>query len=154
MNSGKTTMKGMEDMIKRIQYFNFQNALEAIEYYEEFFDAKLISKQMGDDEMFADSKMPESVDKDFVMHAEIEIFGYPFYISSTWGNRPINNEGAMVCFTFKADDEAEKEKIMTFYQRALDAGVQVDMPMEETEWTSMFASFTDRHGVNWMLSGE
>lgn len=141
-------------MIKRIQYFNFPNALEAIDYYVEIFDAKLISKQTGDSEMFAESDMPESVDKDFVMHAEIEVLGHPFYISSTWENNPINNEGAMVCFTFNPDDAVEKEKIMAFYQKAVDAGVQVDMPMEETEWTSMFASFKDKYGVSWMLSGE
>ncbi|HIV81456.1 MAG TPA: AraC family transcriptional regulator [Candidatus Salinicoccus merdavium] len=29
-------------------------------------------------------------------------------------------------------------------------GVDVKMPMEETEWTSMFAAFDDKYGVSWM----
>lgn len=26
--------------------------------------------------------------------------------------------------------------------------------LEQTEWTPMFASFRDKYGINWMLSGE
>lgn len=141
-------------MIKAIQYFNFQNALEAIRYYEKNFDAEVVAVQTGDDDMFKDSEMPEGVDKDFVMNAEIKVLGQPFYISSTWQNSEINNEGAMVSFIFDLNDQDEKERVKSFYNKAVDAGVEVQMELGETEWTPMFASFRDSYGVSWMLSGE
>lgn len=141
-------------MIKTIQYFNFQNALEAIRYYEKNFDAEVVAVQTGDAEMFKDSDMPEGIDENFVMNAEIKILGQSFYISSTWQNSEINNEGAMVSFTFDLNDNDEKERIKSFYNKVVDSGVKVEMELGETEWTPMFASFRDAYGVNWMLSGE
>lgn len=39
-------------MIKAVTYFNFGNALEALTFYEEKLGAEIVSKTMGDDEMF------------------------------------------------------------------------------------------------------
>lgn len=143
-------------MVKHFQYFNFQNALEAIGYYKNNFNAALVSIQMMDDAMFEDTSefndIPAEVKENFAMHAEIEILGSGFYISDTWNNKPINNEGAMMAFVF--DLETEKKQMISFYEQAVDSGVDVQMPLEEAEWTSMFASFKDKYGVNWMLSGE
>lgn len=143
-------------MVKHFQYFNFQNALEAIDYYKNNFGASLVSIQMMDDAMFEDTSefkdVPADVKRNFVMHAEIEIMGHGFYISDTWKGNTINNEGAMMAFVF--DLETEKEQMVSFYEQAVTSGVDVQMPMEETEWTSMFASFKDKYGISWMLSGE
>jgi len=143
-------------MVKHFQYFNFQNALEAIDYYKNNFGASLVSIQMMDDAMFEDTSefkdVPADVKRNFVMHAEIEIMGHGFYISDTWNGKSINNEGAMMAFVF--DLKTEKNQMVSFYEQAVASGVDVQMPMEETEWTPMFASFRDKHGVNWMLSGE
>src|SRR5699024_12149387 len=112
--------------------------------------------QMMDDAMFEDTSefkdVPADVKRIFVMHAEIEIMGHGFYISDTWNGKSINNEGAMMAFVF--DLKTEKNQMVSFYEQAVASGVDVQMPMEETEWTPMFASFRDKHGVNWMLSGE
>lgn len=139
-------------MTKAVQYFNFQNSKAAIQYYKDNLNAEVVSIQMGDDEMFAGSDMPGSIDGDFVMHAEIKILGHSFYISDTWNKQKMNNDGAMVCFTFNI--ETEKETIESFYQQAVDAGMEVRMPLGETEWTSMFGSLKDKFGVEWMFSGE
>lgn len=139
-------------MTKAVQYFNFQNSKAAIQYYKDNLNAEVVSIQMGDDEMFAGSDMPGSIDGDFVMHAEIKILGHSFYISDTWNKQEMNNDGAMVCFTFNI--ETEKETIESFYQQAVDAGMEVRMPLGETEWTSMFGSLKDKFGVEWMFSGE
>ncbi len=42
-------------MFNAVQYFNYSNALEALEFYEKNFGAKVISKVMADNEMFKDS---------------------------------------------------------------------------------------------------
>ena len=143
-------------MVKHFQYFNFQNAREAIDYYKNNFSASLVSIQMMDDKMFEDTSefkdIPADVKENFVMHAEIEILGHGFYISDTWNGKPINNEGAMMAFVF--DLETEKDQMVSFYEQAVESGVDVQMPMEEAEWTPMFASFKDKYGINWMLSGE
>lgn len=143
-------------MVKHYQYFNFQNAQEAIDYYKDNFNASLVSIQMMDDPMFEDAsefkEVPAEVKENFVMHAEIEILGHGFYISDTWNGKSIDNEGAMMAFVFNL--ETEKEQMVSFYEQAVASGVDVKMPMEAAEWTPMFAAFDDKYGVSWMLSGE
>src|SRR5690625_349373 len=127
-------------MVKHFQYFNFQNALDAIDYYKNNFNAALVSIQMMDDAMFEDTSEFEDVSaevkENFVMHAEIEIMGHGFYISNTWNGKAISNEGAMMAVVF--DLETEKDQMISFYEQAVESGVDVQMPMEETEWTPMF----------------
>lgn len=143
-------------MIKAVTYFNFGNALEALTFYEEKLGAEIVSKTMGDDEMFKnlpeEYKMPDEVAKRFVMNAEFKILGQHFMVSSTQGERPVNNEGMNVCFTFDGNDEEDVKAATTFYQRALDAGCQETMPLGETEWSKLYGMFQDTFGVTWMIN--
>jgi Uncharacterized protein conserved in bacteria len=66
-------------MIKAVQYFNFSNALEALEFYEKNFDAVINSKSLATDPMFADALDEMGMSKEdaetFVMNAEFEVLG-------------------------------------------------------------------------------
>lgn len=143
-------------MFKAVTYLNTNRASEMLAFYEDKFGAKIISKIMGDNEMFAgsseDMQMPAEMAKDFVMNAEFEILGQTFMVSDSWGKREINNEGANVCFTFDCNNESEVAQAQSFYQSAVDAGCEIVMPMGATEWTKMYAMFNDPFGVTWMVS--
>ncbi|WP_411843317.1 VOC family protein [Salinicoccus sp. HZC-1] len=145
-------------MFKAVQYFNFSNALEALEFYQKNFGARIISKSMADNEMFRESleHMGMSLDEaeNFVMNAEFEILGQHFMASSTWKQKEIDNEGASICFTFDGKDNEAVEKAKDFYGRAVEAGCKVDMELGPTEWTELFASIRDPYGISWMLSAE
>lgn len=143
-------------MFKAIVYLNTNRANEMLDFYQEHFGAKIISKTMGDDPMFAgsgeDMQMPAEMAKDFVMNAEFEILGQSFMASDTWGKEEIDNTGANVCFTFDGSNEEEVSQAKDFYQKAIEAGCEITMPLGETEWTKLFAMFDDPFGVSWMLS--
>lgn len=145
-------------MFNAVQYFNYSNALEALEFYEKNFGAKIINKAMADDNMFSDSLeemgMAEEEAGTFVMNAEFEILGQHFMASSTWGQKEIDNEGASMCFTFDGKNDEAVNMARDFYNRAVEAGCKVDMELGPTEWTEFFASVRDPYGITWMLSAE
>lgn len=145
-------------MIKAVQYFNYSNALEALDFYEKNFGAKILSKTLASDPMFVESLgemgMSKEDAQDFVMNAEFEILGQHFMASSTWGHEEIDNSGAAVAFSFDVKNPEELEQIEQFYKRAVEAGCHVDMEAGPTEWTKYFASVKDPFGISWMMSGE
>ncbi|GGB06707.1 glyoxalase/bleomycin resistance/extradiol dioxygenase family protein [Macrococcus hajekii] len=143
-------------MFKAVTYFNFSNALEALQFYENKLGAKVITQTMGDDDMFKgmpdEYKVPQEVASKFVMNAEFVLLGNRFMVSDTMGQRPVNNEGVNICFTFDANDTKEIEKATAFYNQAIEAGCEATMPLGQTEWTKLYGMFKDPYGVTWMVN--
>ncbi|MCG7418867.1 VOC family protein [Macrococcoides goetzii] len=143
-------------MIKAVPYFIFHNTLEVLDFYEQHLGAKIISKTLGDDEMFKDMpdefKMPDDVAKQFVMNAEFEIFAERFMVSDTWGQKEVSNEGTSVCFTFDGNNEEEIKAATEFYNKAIAAGCKEEMPLGQTEWSKLYGHFKDPFGVTWMIN--
>nr|WP_263312724.1 glyoxalase/bleomycin resistance/extradiol dioxygenase family protein [Mammaliicoccus sp. Marseille-Q6498] len=133
-------------------YFNFQNSIEALKFYEEKLGATDIMRVPGNHEMFKDApeefKMPES----FTMNASFKILDKTFLCSDTWQNKPIDNEGAQVCFQFNYDNVEDREAIQELFKKAEDAGCKIQMPLNKVEWSPMFGSFKDPFGVSWMAN--
>lgn len=140
--------------MKAVQYFNFQNSLAALNFYEEHFGATDIQRVGGDHEMFANMPEEYQVDADFTMNASFNILGETFYCSDTWKNKKIDNSGAIVTFTFDGSNEAEKEKAKAFFDKAVEAGCEVTMPLGKTEWSDFYGMFNDPFGVTWMVNAE
>lgn len=141
-------------IMKAVQYFNFQNSLAALNFYEEHFGATDIQRVGGDHEMFANMPEEYQVDADFTMNASFNILGETFYCSDTWKNKKIDNSGAIVTFTFDGSNEAEKEKAKAFFDKAVAAGCEVTMPLGKTEWSDFYGMFNDPFGVTWMVNAE
>lgn len=101
-------------MIKAVQYFNYSNALEALEFYEKNFDAVINSKVLASDTLFTDALDEMGMSKEdaetFVMNAEFEILGQKFMASSTWEQKEIDNSGAILAFTFDINNSDELEQ--------------------------------------------
>lgn len=145
-------------MIQAVQYFNYSNALEALDFYENNFNAKVNTKVLASDPMFEKSLDEMGMSKEdaetFVMNAEFEILDQKFMASSTWGHEEIDNSGAAVAFTFDIKNAEELNQMKSFYSSAIEAGCRADMEAGPTEWSEYFASFKDPYGINWMISGE
>lgn len=143
-------------MIKAIAYLSSNRANEMLDFYEKHFGAVIKTRIMANDKMFEssseDMKMPEELAKDFVMNAEFEILGQTFMLSDSWEKKEVNNEGAAICFTFDGSNEEEVKMATDFYQGAVDSACQITMPLGKTEWTNMYAMFTDPFGISWMIS--
>lgn len=145
-------------MIQAVQYFNYSNALEALNFYEKNFNAEVNSKVLASDPMFEKALDEMGMSKEdaetFVMNAEFEILGEKFMASSTWGHKEIDNSGAAAAFTFDIKNAEELKQMKSFYSSAIEAGCHVDMEAGPTEWSEYFASFKDPYGISWMISGE
>ena len=144
-------------MVEAIQYFNFPNANEALDFYEENFDAVITSKVLASDPMFEDGLeemgMSQEDAESFVMNAEFEVLGQKFMVSTTWEKKEIDNSGANVTFVFNTSNQEYYDTVKQFYRKAIEAGCVADMEEGPTEWTEYFASFKI-HLVSWMISGE
>lgn len=145
-------------MFRAIPYFNFQNALEAIDYYVEYFDAEIIAVTKASHEMFEGApeeyRMTEEEAEKFIMNAEIKILGQSIFISSTWGGEAINNEGVQVAFVFDGENEEAVKEAESFFHKASQSEVRVDVPLGPTAWTKMYGQFQDKYGVDWMISAD
>lgn len=143
-------------MINAVTYLNFPNALEALTFYKEKFGASIINQTMGDDEMFKDLppeyKMPEEIAKQFVMNAEFELLGQRFMVSDTMGQRSVTHEGISICFTFDGSSDEETKEVTSFFERAIEAGSEITMPLGATEWTKLYGMFKDPFGITWMVN--
>lgn len=145
-------------MFKAIPYFNFQNALEAIDYYVEHFGAEVVAVTKASHDMFQDApeeyRMTEEEARNFIMNAEIRILGQSFFISSTWAGKETNNEGVQVAFVFDGEDEDALKEAEEFFDKASQAGARVDVPLGPAAWTKMYGAFHDKYGVDWMISAD
>lgn len=140
--------------MKAVQYFNFQNSLAALNFYEKHLGATNIQRVSGDNEMFNDMPEEFQVPPDFTMNASFEILGERFYCSDTWKNKKIDNSGAIVTFTFDHSNEADKAAAQAFFDKAVEAGCEVTMPLGATEWSEFYGMFNDPFGVTWMINAE
>ncbi|MBU0439204.1 VOC family protein [Staphylococcus succinus] len=140
--------------MKSIQYFNFQNSLSALNFYEKHLGATNIQRLGGDDEMFDHMPKEYQVDDDFTMHASFEILGETFYCSDTMDNKKIDNSGAIAVFTFDYTNEADKDKAVAFFNKAIEGGCKATMPLGKTEWSKLYGMFNDPFGVTWMINAE
>lgn len=58
------------------------------------------------------------------------------------------NIGNNVYIQFEADSAEEARQLF----RALSDGGSVEMDLQKTEWAELYASWTDRYGVRWMVT--
>src|SRR5699024_3631295 len=102
-------------MVEAIQYFNFPNANEALDFYEENFDAVITSKVLASDPMFEDGLeemgMSQEDAESFIMNAEFEVLGQKFMVSTTWEKKEIDNSGANVTFVFNTSNQEDYDTV-------------------------------------------
>ncbi|MDG0844531.1 glyoxalase/bleomycin resistance/extradiol dioxygenase family protein [Staphylococcus equorum] len=140
--------------MKSVQYFNFQNSLAALNFYEKHLGATDIQRIGGDHDMFADMPEEYDIDKNFTMNASFKILGETFYCSDTMKNKKIDNSGAIVAFTFDYSNEADKQQAEAFFNKAVEGGCKATMPLGKTEWSELYGMFNDPFGVTWMINAE
>ena len=130
-------------------YLNFPgNTEEAFNFYKSVFGGEFLSLQRFKDTPEA-ARIP-AAEADKIMHVSLplgkdnalmgtdalESMGHPL----TTGNN--------FSIALETDNEGEADKLF----QALSAGGKAAMPMVKTFWGAYFGMFTDRFGVQWMIS--
>lgn len=134
-------------------YLNFsRNAEEAFNFYKSIFGGEFEGGIMRFKDLPLQEGQPPvpEADKGLVMHVSLPIIGsYRLMGSDAPESMGFKvNPGNNVYINVSPDTRAETERLFA----ALSAGGKVEMPLQDMFWGDYFASFTDRYGVQWMLS--
>lgn len=129
-------------------YVNFNgNCREAVAFYASVFETEaphfLTFGDLPEDPEFP---IPEEC-KNWIMHTKLTICGSDVLFSDTYpGNHcTVGNHISLAVVTDCA------EKIKRYFQR-LSEGGEVEMELQKTEWSPLYASLSDRFGIAWQLN--
>lgn len=117
---------------------------EAIEFYCQALDAKVLMKSYFKDMPESEMCLPGAEDK--VMHAALQIGESVIMVSDGCGDDGPRFEG--ISLSLSLTDEEEATRLFV----ALGDGGDVQMPLAKTFWSPCFGMLKDRFGVSWMLN--
>lgn len=125
------------------------NAKEAIQFYEQALDAKVLFQQsFGDMPENPEFALPEAA-KDLVSHAMLKIGESDLMFSDVFPGSPhqIGNQ-VTICISVKDADQSKQ------IFEALQEGGQVIMPLQETFFSPGYGIVTDKFGVTFQIYTE
>lgn len=133
-------------------YLNFNgNCEEAFNFYKSVFGGEFgYLGRFAEIPESDEYKVSES-DKNKIMHVSLPIGNTVLMGSDTggdWAPKFVQGNNFSISITPKSKDEADK------LFKALSAGGQIIMPMENTFWGAYYGMFTDKFGIHWMVNFE
>ncbi|HSP11233.1 MAG TPA: VOC family protein [Salegentibacter sp.] len=133
-------------------YLNFNgNTEDAFNFYKSVFGGDFTSlmrfKEMPAAEQ-GDEKIPPGYEN-YIMHISLPI-GDSVLMGSdcieAFGQKAVFGSSNYVSVT--PENEEETQRLF----KELSAGGEVEMPLEKMFWGDLYASFTDKFGIKWMLN--
>ena len=129
-------------------YLNFDgNAEEAFKFYQTVFGGELFLQRMN--QAPGTESLPED-EKNRVMHVSIPIGDGQFLMASdcvpSMGH--VLNVGNNNYISITPDSRKDADRLFN----GLSAGGMATMPMNKAFWGDYFGMFTDKFGINWMVS--
>ena len=132
-------------------YLNFMgNCEEAFNFYKSVFGGEFsyIGRFKDMPPMEGMPIKPEEGER--IMHVGLPISKETFLLGSdgseTFGK--VNSVGDNFSISITTDSKEEADRLFN----GLSAGGVVRMPMNQTFWGSYYGMFTDKFGINWMVS--
>lgn len=121
---------------------------EAMEFWHEVFGGDLTIVRYGDMPL---EGMPFEPDPNAVAHATLSLPAGEIAGSDAMDDRdyPVRDTAYSMLYTTETPDEAR-----TLFQRLLDGGGTVGMPLERAPWGDLYGQVFDRFGVMWAFSCE
>jgi PhnB protein len=127
-------------------YFTFNgNCEEAVTFYQKVLGGEAQIMHFGDAPPNPAFPVPDHV-KNLVLHAELRKDGHIIRFSDTFPNAPYST-GNSISFALEFNTKEETKAMF----EALSEGGQVEMELQETFFSPLYAKFTDKFGVIWQL---
>lgn len=130
-------------------YINFGgNTEEAFNFYKSVFGGEFLRVMKFGETQEKDKIPADAYDK--IMHISLPI-GNGTILMATDALESMGQKlkaGNNFHLSVETDSKEETEK----YFKGLSAGGKVTMPLADTFWGAYFGMFTDKYGVNWMIS--
>lgn len=135
-------------------YLNFERETEeAFNFYKSVFGGSFAGQgisRMGDAPPLEGMPPLSESDKKLVMHVELRILG-SHSLMGTDAPESMGfklNKGNNVFINLQPDTRKETDKLF----KALSAGGQVTMELQDMFWGDYFGSCVDKFGINWMFN--
>ena len=133
-------------------YLTFDgNCEEAFNFYQSVFGGEF-SYVGRFNEMPSQEGVPPLPEEHLerIMHMSLPISKETILMGSDTGGEWAGNfkEGNNFSVSINTDQKAEAERLF----KGLSDGGEVTMPLGDTFWGDYFGSFTDKFGINWMVS--
>jgi PhnB protein len=132
-------------------YLNFNgNCEEAFNFYKSVFGGEFTYMGRFKD-MPADEKNPVPKEEgDRIMHVSLPISKETILMGSDSGGEWASDfkQGNNISLSINTDSKVEADRLFN----GLSNGGNVTMPMNKTFWGDYFGMFTDKFGINWMVS--
>ncbi|RCW51943.1 VOC family protein [Paenibacillus prosopidis] len=129
-------------------YINFNgNCREAVEFYAEVFGTeKPQIMTFGETPPDPNFTLPEEA-KNLVMHTRLNISGSNVMFSDTFPGMPFvagNNVSLVV-------NSKDMDEIKSLFHKLKEGG-KVGMELQETFWSKLYGSVTDKFGIEWQFN--
>jgi len=125
------------------------NTKEAIAFYEKALDAKVAFLQTFAD-MPANPDFPLPAEaRDRVAHAMVKVGDSDLMFSDTFPGQSLQ-QGDQVTICITSDDVAKSQRIFD----ALQEGGQVNMPLQETDFSPAYGNLKDKFGITFQIFTE
>jgi len=123
---------------------------EAFNFYKSVFGGEFPYMGRYKDMQPIDGKGCPPGEEEKVMHVSLPVSKETILMGSdtseAFGPAPI--VGNNISVSINTDSEKEATRIFN----ALSAGGKISMPLDKVFWGALFGTFTDKFGINWMLS--
>jgi PhnB protein len=139
-------------MAKVNAYINFDgNCFEAFNFYKSVFGGEFSYLGRFSDMPLPEGSAPMSADEaQRIMHVCLPLSSETMLMGSDtggeWSEKLIT--GNNISLSVHAESKENADQLFN----GLSAGGVVTMPMAETFWGDYFGTFTDKFGINWMVS--
>jgi PhnB protein len=132
-------------------YLNFNgNCEEAFNFYKSVFGGEFPYIGRYKDMPPSEGKTLSAEEGDKIMHVALPISKETMLMGSDTGGEWASSfsQGNNFSISINTDSKEEADRLFN----GLSAGGKVTMPMENTFWGDYFGMFTDKFGINWMVS--
>ena len=132
-------------------YLTFNgNCEEAFNFYRSVFGGEFPYLGRYKDMPAEDRKQTASEDAEKIMHVSLPVSKETVLMGSDTGGEWAANYSRGNNFSISINTDTKEEADRLF--NGLSAGGTATMPMNKTFWGDYFGMFTDKFGINWMVS--
>lgn len=139
-------------------YISYENTLEALEYYKDFFKATDVERiPLGKEQAQGLNIQPEKA-FDHTVHASFKVQGNTIMCSDrlnpngNWG--PFSDSMIIMLESNSLDKNSEKDMEDLYKSIIRDDQVKIEMELAEQFWGGKMAKLVDRYGVVWMFHSQ
>lgn len=141
-------------------YIAFENTLEAIEYYQEYFYAENVNRMSMTAEMGEKMGIPAVDCEGVTIHANFTIQGNLILCSDRMSSYGIEekfefNNGISFIIDYNSEDESDVKSMHDLYNSITShPDTVVEMELAEQYWGGSMGRIIDKFGITWMVHSQ